>query len=69
MSSYRYWTLLPDQAEVDEKKSPEDPVVVAKNLIGSNSTEGRRSGESTYGGIEQNLETGQKGREVNDSPV
>jgi hypothetical protein len=34
--SYRYWTLNPDQATSDERKSPQDPITVAKAIIDTN---------------------------------
>jgi aquaporin related protein len=73
LKHYRYWRLNPDQATVDTEKSPRDPVVVAKSLVGSNASVSERRGErmsqDRNGGIEQNLEQGRKRQEVNDSPV
>jgi len=33
LCSFRYWTLNPDQDTHDPKKSPTDPVVVAKTVV------------------------------------
>jgi len=82
--SYRYWKLNPDQATIDTRKSPGDPIVAAKTIVRSNKSpsldgnEKRRdneypdenaAGTSENGGIEQKLNVGQRGRQMNDSPV
>lgn len=33
---YRYWTLNPDQATSDARKSPQDPITVAKAIVDTN---------------------------------
>jgi hypothetical protein len=74
--SYRYWKLNPDQATVDSRKSPGDPIVAVKSIVGSNasldpavSRDGYGGGTSGSRGIEQNLEKDQRRQQMNDSPV
>jgi hypothetical protein len=78
--SYRYWKLNPDQATVDTRKSPEDPIDAAKNIVGSNkgfnpdhnkmvARDQRASGGNGSGEIGHNIETGHSLRQTNDSPV
>jgi len=78
LKHYRYWKLNPDQATVDTRKSPEDPIDAAKSIVRSNTIlsnkrEGKvprdEDGANTSGnGIEQKSD-GQSGRPLNDSPV
>ena len=72
--SYRYWTLNPDQAAVDARKSPGDPIVAVKTMarVGSsagpkNCSEERRESlswdeheASTSNGAEQNRRVRQR---------
>jgi len=81
---YRYWMLNPDQATMDTRKSPGDPIVAAKTMVGSNKSPSLNGNEkrqdnvypdenaactSENGGIEQKLTVGQRGQQMNDSPV
>lgn len=81
-NSYRYWKLNPDQATVDARKSPADPLVAVKSIVrsetsvdrekrGRASRESNRPGTTTTanGGFDQNLGTTSRGRPINDSPV
>lgn len=60
LCSYRYWTLNPDQATSDARKSPADPFVHARDLVRSR---GPPSGASTGAGIDREKGGG------DDSPV
>jgi hypothetical protein len=50
--SYQYWTLNPNQAAVEPKMSPADPIISLKSRVG------RRSNEETDVGGEGTLEKG-----------
>ena len=75
--SYRYWKLVPDQATVDSRKSPEDPIVAAKSIVRSNTSLNPAVSRSEHGagaivsshGIDQSLDMGQRKQQMNDSPV
>ena len=80
--SYRYWTLVPDQATSDPKKSPDDPLLTVKNTLTSNrDTDDAAFAEPTGGAkssknateVGQNhasaSSNGQESRRLNDSAV
>ncbi len=50
--SYQYWTLNPNQAAVEPRMSPADPIVTLRSRVG------RRSNDETVEGGEGTLEKG-----------
>ncbi|KAF8963153.1 putative aquaporin 1 [Flammula alnicola] len=55
LKHYRYWTLNPDQATVDSKKSPSDPIATVKETLG-NSCEVVPNEEANWTGKEELVE-------------
>ncbi|PPQ95456.1 hypothetical protein CVT26_008475 [Gymnopilus dilepis] len=82
LKHYRYWTLVPDQATSDPKKSPDDPLLTVKNTLTSNRDADDAAFAEPTGGAEssQNVievgqnhasasSNGQESRRLNDSAV
>jgi hypothetical protein len=72
--SYRYWKLNPDQATVDTRKSPPDPIIAVGGTIGPGSDSPDRQDGVFRDGTSASVThmtpgMGHNRREKNDSPV
>ena len=68
VTSYRYWTLNPDQATSDVTKSPPDPVISAKSITRKTTITGMKEA-SIHTELVAEAHAGQRGVPADDSIV